>query len=50
MEGNIPQAPPAQAVQPEAKDISQTPQQAPVAPQTSLNQLYPNLKSGGRQF
>ena len=41
MEGNIPQVPVTQKVQPEVKDVSQTPQQSPVVPQAPPNPTPP---------
>lgn len=41
MEGNAPQVPAAQEVQPKAKGISQAPQQPPVVPQTPPNSTPP---------
>ena len=41
MEGNISKVPVTQKVQPEVKDVSQTPQQSPVTPQTPSNPTPP---------
>lgn len=41
MEGNIPQVTTTKEVQPEAKGISQAPQQPPVVPQAPLESIPP---------
>lgn len=41
MDGETPQVPVAQKAQPESKGIPQTPQQAPIVPQTPLESTPP---------